>query len=441
MAHLADSVNPALSVLLDENYERRFDFQQLTVSLRAVQLAVQCMYAIGQYDNCLSLLLPLLSLEDNDTVVDLIRKRVSVALCKEAVGGRDLLCPVATLYLLAGHCFFQVDNRVKACRALKMALHLDPACSEAAEFLVDRAMLSEVERTKLSAALLEGCCESRKWIVDRTRSILRGDSPQAPQYGDLEGSGEASALVRQAEHFLRGWSDRNEAYRCARRAYSLDPFADRCLSVYLAALVELRHTAELFYVAHELAQSCVKSALVWYAIGCYYWCSSRPEIAQPYLQKSIKADRRCVESWVLLGHVLSALEENEQAISAFRTAVRLSPADHRPVLCMAKELLRTGHASLAVQVLLTTPCGTTDSAELLNEIGVGYLQLPGGQLSGAEYMERAVGSCRRRSSESADAREAGSSFGSSGCELEVLLAMTSCDTPTCTEASVSAAAE
>lgn len=42
-------------------------------------------------------------------------------------------------------------------------------------------------------------------------------------------------------------------------------------------------------------------------------------------------------AWVLLGHVLAAQEESEHAISAYRTACRVSPGDLHPQLAMAKE--------------------------------------------------------------------------------------------------------
>jgi cytochrome c-type biogenesis protein CcmH/NrfG len=41
----------------------------------------------------------------------------------------------------------------------------------------------------------------------------------------------------------------------------------------------------------------------------------------------------------MLGRVLSAQEEREHAISALRTACRLLPGDHRPVVLMSKELV------------------------------------------------------------------------------------------------------
>ena len=60
----------------------------------------------------------------------------------------------------------------------------------------------------------------------------------------------------------------------------------------------------------------------------------------------MKLDKRLANAWVVLGHVLAAQEESEHAISAFRSASRLLPGDHLPLVYMAKELVRTNYLSL-----------------------------------------------------------------------------------------------
>jgi hypothetical protein len=49
---------------------------------------------------------------------------------------------------------------------------------------------------------------------------------------------------------------------------------------------------------------------------------------------------RFARAYVVLGCVLAAQEESEQAISAFRSASRLMPGDHRPLVLLAKELVQ-----------------------------------------------------------------------------------------------------
>lgn len=62
--------------------------------------------------------------------------------------------------------------------------------------------------------------------------------------------------------------------------------------------------------------------------------------------QAVKLDKRFALAWVVLGHVLAAQEESEHAISAFRSASRLLPGNHFPLVHMAKELVRTNYLSL-----------------------------------------------------------------------------------------------
>jgi anaphase-promoting complex subunit 6 len=87
-------------------------------------------------------------------------------------------------------------------------------------------------------------------------------------------------------------------------------------------------------------QSNPSAAVTWYCIGCYYWSCRKLQSAQAYLQKATKLDKRFGRAWIALGHVLVSAEESDLAISAFRTACRLMPGDHRPPTYMAKELVR-----------------------------------------------------------------------------------------------------
>jgi anaphase-promoting complex subunit 6 len=160
--------------------------------------------------------------------------------------------------------------------------------------------------------------------------------------------------------------------------------------VYVACMIELHLKTELFYLGHELVSSCPKSAVSWYTVGCYYWSCKKLELARKYLQKSTKMDRKFAKAWTALGHVLCSLEESEQAIASYRSASRLLPGDHRPLLYMAKELVRTNYVSLALHLLATADgiCASTDPL-LLNEMGVAFYK--NGDLDrAAEYLGAAI---------------------------------------------------
>ena len=180
-------------------------------------------------------------------------------------------------------------------------------------------------------------------------------------------------MVLQAER-LYHLHHSDKACRIARRAYSLDPYNWRCLSIYIAALTDMEYKTELFYLGHELVESYPKKALTWHAVGCYYWCCKKLELAQKYFQRATKMDKKFSLAWVALGVVLSAQEETEHALSAFRTACRLRPGEHQPMLFLAKELARTSNQTLALQILQGALEISDDDIMVLNEMGVIYMQ-------------------------------------------------------------------
>ena len=47
------------------------------------------------------------------------------------------------------------------------------------------------------------------------------------------------------------------------------------------------------FLGHELVHSHPKHAISWYTVGCYYWTCHKLELAQKYLQKATKIDKRC----------------------------------------------------------------------------------------------------------------------------------------------------
>ena len=58
----------------------------------------------------------------------------------------------------------------------------------------------------------------------------------------------SSTLQRYSEYLLEHTDDLNEAYKIARQVYIDDPFYVKGILVYIACLVELGLTAELFYL-------------------------------------------------------------------------------------------------------------------------------------------------------------------------------------------------
>jgi len=118
---------------------------------------------------------------------------------------------------------------------------------------------------------------------------------------------------------------------------------------------------------------------------------------------------------------MSSQEESEQAVSAYRTAARLLPGDHRPMMYMAKELARTNFLSPALHLLLGAIDISPDDIFLLNELGVIHLK-QGKIEESVNYFEKAIHTIESRSvdkTSSSDNRHDDISLRS--CNLEVCM--------------------
>jgi anaphase-promoting complex subunit 6 len=351
--------------------------------IEAVAIAGRCLINLSQYEDCLSLLQPLIHVADDESSAAEITRLLSAARTAGALSS-EIVPTIASLYLLAGRCYDQLEHRARARRALLACVRLDSTQLEAAEYLVDNGLLTVEHKQKLLSEVTAAC--SVKEVQDMyTLLLARGASQQLPE---LQAAGGATWAARCAElHFQQHRID--EAYRLARHAYSLDPYNSLGLAIYIGCLVALRLKSELFYLGHELVNSAPKSALSWYAVGSYYWCCNKLELAHKHLLKATKLDKRQARVWVLLGHVLSAQEESEQAISAYRTASRLLPEDHRPMAHIAKELARTNHLAPALHMLSAALDLAPAEPGLLNDLAVTYMRQGSMDLA-LQFFERAV---------------------------------------------------
>lgn len=346
--------------------------------LSAINLASKCLLTLEQYDDCIALLDPLIILDDSTANGE------AIAWCRQIISSSSSPSEInimSAIYCTIGRCYDALDNRPKALKALVSAIRIDVACIEAVEYIGINGMMSSKEKILLFHKAI-AICEGREWLEGYYRFMLLNESPENVDDVGSNNTTEnienhmksAIWLARSAEYkYDQHFSE--EAYRLSRHAYTLDPFDPRGLMVYIASMVDLNLKTELFYLAHELANTYPRMAISWYAVGCYYWACKKLEMGQRFLVKATKIDKTFAKAWVILGHVLSAQEESEHAISAFRTASRLLPGDHRPLVFMAKELVRTNYLSLALNLLSAALEISPSDPTVLNELGVVYIRL------------------------------------------------------------------
>ena len=268
ISYLADVVNPQSTFADDDCVQYHSFVRSICLHLEGIQLAAQCLYIIEQFDDCSALLEPLVCVEAVESwmycLVHRLRKLLSINENAE-------LNQMSAIYCIFGKCNDILDNRSKSLRSLTIAVLIDLACSEAVEHIVNSGMLSLTERRSLFSSVLRADCNTpqREWIIPFYEYLLLD---QDPSFVDLVSDqknrnqqavatqsiahqmNSASWLVRQAEYnFNHQFIE--DAYRLARHAYTIDPFDNSGLIIYIASMVELKLKTELFYLGHELVDT------------------------------------------------------------------------------------------------------------------------------------------------------------------------------------------
>lgn len=96
-----------------------------------------------------------------------------------------------------------------------------------------------------------------------------------------------------------------------------------------------------------------ESGMAWYAVGCYYLSTKQrgAEAAIRAFSRATRADRGYAPAWLGLAAALGSCGEADAALGAYRTASRLFPGLHEPLLGMARAYATMNNVPLAEQVL------------------------------------------------------------------------------------------
>ena len=362
-------------------------------SLRFRHLAARCLAATKEWDECLAVL--------GDGESDAAEEAAAAAAAGREGDGEPSPARVSlasSMCLLRGRAHEALENRPLARDWYKSALLADPFCREALDALVGNHMLTAAEERDLMDALpfapedewlrflygaagkkyhepgdaaggFEGeetmagpggeAASTRAKIPSSLAALeeIRGGGAGAsageassarlpPQLLALRDNGEVA--LAQAEWLYQ----RGNFQRCHDVLAELlrrDPFQLAALPCYLAVSVELQKKNELFMVAHELTEEYPDRAVSWFAVACYYYCVRRFDEARRYFSKATALEGAFVPAWIGFGHSFAAQDESDQAMAAYRTAARLFPGCHLPVLCIGMEYQRTNHLGLAEQ--------------------------------------------------------------------------------------------
>lgn len=348
--------------------------------LSGVLQLLQCLSRCEDHRECQQILTKLLSrheLADAHTVYFVDSRSDSV---------RHVQSILSQLFCLSGSCCEQLEQKRRAVSCFQRALAVDHRCAEAFTYLVKAPSLSLDEKEGILQSCLQRCsADERRYLSAHYSQTLAGQHLRTGAPLDSLGTAYQPAAMLETIEAAESLYHRGryaQAYMLSKALLAADPLNPLCATLCLSCMLLLNRTADLFSLAHELMAVQPKQALSIYAVGCYYYAmgSNRSnararDLCLTYLRKACKRDKRFAHAHVLLGHALSALEESDQALAAYRAASRLLPEDGSIWISMAQELIRVNNCSLAVHSLLQAQQLCPWNATVFNEMGVACARL------------------------------------------------------------------
>ncbi|XP_070538544.1 cell division cycle protein 16 homolog [Ptychodera flava] len=280
-----------------------------------------------------------------------------------------------SMCLLRGKVYEAMNNRALAAESYKEALQVDVYCCEAFDLLVRHNMLTAKEEQALLESLpfeqqcQEGDLDLLKFLY--RNKLNKFDKPNAPsqQPGVDALHDNLDVVTNLAErHYYN--CDFRTCYKITSEVLNVDPYHTQCLPIHIAALIELKKSNALFYLAHKLVDMYPNQAVAWYAVGCYYLLIGKFELARRYFSKSATLDRNYGPAWLAFGHAFAAEGEHDQATAAYFSASQIMRGCHLPMLYIGLEYGLTNNPKLAEKFFKQALSIAPEDPFVLHEMGV-----------------------------------------------------------------------
>lgn len=314
-------------------------------------LTAQCLFKLGELDECLGMLGGEegdVLIGEGDDAIDLGLEGLSIEGGVHALGDEIK----AALCVLRAKVYERMENPTLTVLWYKRALQCDLYCFEAFVGITESGLLSRKEAVEFIKDITketgnkESATELQTWARTYYRASMDRSLPLPQILGELCNVDIMGVDARRKYEAL----DFDECIKICREVLKHDPFVSgSILETYLAVLVELEERQELFVVAHDLVDREPHQGISWMAVGYYYFVCRKPEMARRFLQKATTLNSRLAPAWIAFGHAFGAQDESDQAMAAYRTASRLFPGAQLPKLFMGMEYARQsslGHASV-----------------------------------------------------------------------------------------------
>ncbi|GAX80885.1 hypothetical protein CEUSTIGMA_g8320.t1 [Chlamydomonas eustigma] len=160
-----------------------------------------------------------------------------------------------------------------------------------------------------------------------------------------------------------------------------DPLSLQALVIHASTALQLGKKNDLFILGHKLTEEHPQEAVSWYIVGCYYMCTRQYEQARKHFGKATTLNSGFAAAWMGYGHAFAAQDERDQAMAAYRTAARLFPGLHLPLLGMGMEYSQMNNLQLAERMLLSAHRLCPMDASCSHELGV--INFKNGRLAAA----------------------------------------------------------
>ncbi|KAK4529217.1 hypothetical protein CCYA_CCYA01G0074 [Cyanidiococcus yangmingshanensis] len=293
----------------------------------------------------------------------------------------------AAYYVYVGDAYEALENTQKANECYATALRYDGSCVEA----MQRLVFGNAAFASLPAG---GIANQRLGRGDRAAPALELQvlenlwpfETSAPRRTQTPNLWLALACDLRRDHWRKRWSELPTFFlvTIAARLWRLGLCHEACrlatllvrerkevelkriIPLFVTLLAHHHDLVTLFRYAHQLVEDFPRSAESWYAVALYYYASGKYDTSRVYFQKATLLNNSLAYVWVAYGHAFAAVDDSEQALAAYRTAMRLRPDDPWPMLYVGMEFARQNHSNLAQTFFerAATPLSTQADADL-----------------------------------------------------------------------------
>jgi len=325
---------------------------KLAMHPRFLLLAMEGLYQAKSYEEGLKLTS---YINDNDAY-EIIKSS-----CKDSMSDEDPyeIDHCSSLCLVRGKIWEALDHKDYAIRWYRRALKHDAKNFEAFSRLIERRMIPHSEELNLLDTLehaLSGL-QDTEWLYTFYQSMLEQydyglRKKESPQCGiqqkfekwDLQDNEHVKILQAHTYYNLNSF---DQCHHITSKIIQNSPFNEEVLAPHICSLVELKKKADLHYLAHQLASCYPERPISWFAVGAYYYLVRKYDVARRHFNKATDIDQHFAPAWIGFGHSFGYQDACDQAVAAYRTANRLFPGSHLPLVCIGMEYVRTQNLPLA----------------------------------------------------------------------------------------------